>query len=39
MHLRINIVVDALPVPVRGRRLSVDGEAEGVVLDDDGVGR
>ena len=31
--------VDALPVPVRGRGLAVDGKPEGFVLDDDGVGR
>ena len=33
------VVVDALPVPVRGRGLAVNGEPEGFVLDDDGVGR
>ena len=33
------VIVDALPVPVRGRGLAVDGESEGFVLDDDGVGR
>ena len=37
-HHQCMVVVDALPVPVRGRGLAVDGEAEGVVLDDDGVG-
>ena len=33
------VVVDALPVPVCSRGLAVDGESEGFVLDDDGVGR
>ena len=33
------VAVDALPVPVRGRGLAVDGEPEGFVLDNDGVGR
>ena len=37
-HHQRMVVVDALTVPVRGRSLAVDGEAEGVVLDDDGVG-
>ena len=36
-HQRV-IVVDALAVPVCSGGLAVDGEAEGVVLDDDGVG-
>ena len=35
-HQRV-VVVDTLAVPVRGGGLAVDGEAEGVVLDDDGV--
>ena len=38
-HHQPMVVVDALPVPVRGRGLAVDGEPEGFVLDDDGVGR
>ena len=37
-HQRV-VVVDALAVPVRGRGLAVDGEPQGFVLDDDGVGR
>ena len=36
-HQRV-VVVDAFAVPVRGRGLAVDGETEGFVLDDDGVG-
>ena len=37
-HQRM-VVVDALAVPVCGRGLAVDGEAEGLVPEDDGVGR
>ena len=36
-HHQSVVVIDAFSVPVRGRGLAVDGESEGVVLDDDGV--
>ena len=38
-HHQRMVVIDALSVPMRGRSLAVDGESEGFVLDDDGVGR
>ena len=37
-HHQRMVVVDALAVPVRGRGLEVDGETEGLVPEDDGVG-
>ena len=37
-HHQCVVVVDALPMPVRGRGLAVDGEPERLVLDDDSVG-
>ena len=38
-HHQRMVVVDALAVPVRGGGLAVDGEPEGLVSEDDGVGR
>ena len=38
-HHQRMVVVDAFPVPVRGRGLAVDGEPAAYVLEDDGIGR